>query len=741
VRENAEQRRTPRPVRAGDPFRPALQVLDGGKPVAGRDQRRGEGGKPAPARDRRRGGDETAADPTTRRARTPARTTAARPVGGRAAAASRTRIPAPPAGRGDPTARTGAAARRTPAASTRRAGLAPPPLRRAAGRGAATGRPTASAGRKPQRPGRPPRAPHPPRLAEPRRRLRVATVLALALFAAIGIRLVVLQVGDTAAYADGGLEQRLRKVALAAPRGAIYDRSGAVLVRTVDGRYVYADPEEVQDPAAAAVKLSPLLGIKRSLLEQTMRKKKRPDGVASRFEYLARGVDVDVAEKIMALKLPGIGSHRDERRDVPGHDLAANLIGFTGTDLSGLEGLEARYDQLLRGVDGERIYEQGNPDTGVGKEIPGGHRRETPARPGTSLQLTIHRDLQFEIQRILTRSAKQVNATIAAAVLIDVRAGEVLAQASHPPYNAAKPFDAKPVDREDVATSVVVDPGSVHKALIFGAALNEGLINADSTMKIGPAIRKGDTTFTDTQPHKQGTRVTMPGLLAYSSNVGTIALADLLTPRKVYDYQLKFGLGKATGVGVPGEASGRVLKPEQWNASSHGSIPIGHSVDVTPLQMAAAYAAIANDGTWIQPHLIKESISPDGVRTAAPPPQRRQVISPKAAADLRTMLEAVTTVERGTGTVAAIPGYRVAGKTGTGARVVDGKYVAGEVSSFVGMAPADNPRYVVAVFAHAPGNNGGDAVSSAFRDMMGFTLRHYQVPPTGTKPPKFVITR
>ena len=224
---------------------------------------------------------------------------------------------------------------------------------------------------------------------------------------------------------------------------------------------------------------------------QLMARKKRPGGGESRFAYLARGVDITIADQIAAMNLKGIRSDRDERRDVPGADLAANLIGFTGEDHTGLEGLEARYDSLLRGTDGERVYEIGNPNAGKGelaKEIPGGYHKTIPAQPGTSLQLTIDRDLQFQVQRILGDRMEEVDATVGAAVVLDVRTGEVLAQASYPAYNAQKPCDFKPVDRDDVASSVITDPGSTHKAFIYGAALQEGLITPESTQVVGPAL-------------------------------------------------------------------------------------------------------------------------------------------------------------------------------------------------------------------------------------------------------------
>ncbi|WP_341721336.1 penicillin-binding protein 2 [Micromonospora sp. FIMYZ51] len=554
----------------------------------------------------------------------------------------------------------------------------------------------------------------------------------MALFVAIGIRLVVLQTVDTPAYADGGVAERLRTVQLPAPRGAIYDRDGAALAHSVEARYVYADPTQVEDIEATALRLSPLLGVPASKLAEKMQPRKR-NGVDSQFAYLARGVDIDRAREIAALDLPGIRTQRDERREVPGGDLAANLLGFTSVDMVGLEGLEARFDDLLHGEDGERTFEMG-----LGAPIPGGYSRTTQAKPGSSIVLTIDRDLQFMTQRILAEQARQAQASTAAAIVLDVRTGEVLAQASHPTYNAAKPQASEPTDREDAATSFVVDPGSVHKAITFGAALQEGVITEDTSFPVANSVVKGDTPFTDTH-FANGRRMSVAGMMAYSSNVGTIEIADKLGQERLIDYQRRFGLGEPTGVGIPGEASGRLLPPEEWSDSSYGSVPIGHSVDATPLQMAAAYAAIANDGTYIQPHLVKETIDPKGKRTAAEPPATRPVLSPENARSLRTLMEAVTTVDRATGLAAAVAGYRVAGKTGTGWRLVDGKKQPGNVASFIGMAPAENPRYVIAVFVHSPGGGGGEVAAPAFRDMMTFTLRHFKVPPSTEPAPKFTV--
>jgi cell division protein FtsI (penicillin-binding protein 3) len=581
--------------------------------------------------------------------------------------------------------------------------------------------------------------PTPPKLAEPRRRLRLATTLALALFAVLGLRLVELQVTEGPAFAASGLESRLHSVVLPAPRGSIYDRHGATLAHSIEARFVFADPELVVDPDDYAVKLAPLLDVPVADLAAKMRPRVRDDGQRSRFEWLARGVDIRIAEQVMALNLQGIGVDRDERRHVPGNDLAANLIGFAGADLVGLAGVEASFDELLRGVHGRRVFESGQGGQ-LAREIPGGYRVETPAQPGSHLRLTIDADLQYEIQHILAERMDTAGATFAAAVVLDARTFEVLAQASFPGYNAADPLAVPEGQRGDAATTVVFDPGSVHKPIVFAAALEERVLGRDSTVTVDPTIRKGDVTFHDVgRWHPAGTEMTLPAIMAYSSNVGTIRIADLVGKETLYAYQRAFGLGAATGVGLPGEAPGGLLAPAAWSGSSYGSVPIGHSVDTTVLQLATAYGVIANDGTWVRPSLVQAVINPDGTERPYAPPERRQVISAENAGHLREILEAVVTVPGATGTAAAVDGYRVAGKTGTGKLVVDGAYAQGDVASFVGMAPAEAPRYVVAVVAHTPRGGGGEVASPVFQEMMSVALRHYRVPPSTTRVPDFAL--
>ncbi len=557
--------------------------------------------------------------------------------------------------------------------------------------------------------------------------------MVLVLFTAIAGRLVQLQLTDAHAYAAKALNQRLITVPLPASRGPILDRNGAVLAHSVEARYVFADPTMITNRAKVAGQLSPLLGVPRSRLTAAMSRQKLKDGNQLQFVYLARGVDIPTGDRIAALDIPGIGVRADEKRDVPGHDLAANIVGFTGYDLGGLTGMEASYDTLLRGVDGEREFETGRD----GQEIPDGFHREQKARPGGSVQLTLDRDIQYEAQRVLYQKLHQVHSDMGAAVVLDVRTGDVLAQASYPTFDAADPAGSTQAQRTDYASQAVVEPGSVHKAITVAAGLQEGVIRPDSAIPINSTVTKGDTTYQDTHWHDK-VRITLPGLFAYSSNVGTIAVADKVGAGKLYDYQRRFGLGRPTGEGMPGEADGIVRPAKDWHGADFGSIPIGLGVAVTPIQLAAAYGAIANDGEYVQPHLLDDTVSPDGHRSGHPTAQHR-VLSPAVAAAERKAMVAVTTVDGATGTSGAVTGYQIAAKTGTGQRYLHGKLQKGNIESFIGMAPAQHPRYVVAVFAHTASYGEGANMGPVFQQLMSFTLGHQKVPPSDTKAPKFRV--
>ncbi|MFI5914987.1 peptidoglycan D,D-transpeptidase FtsI family protein [Dactylosporangium sp. NPDC051541] len=687
--------------RRGDPFRPALEVIQGG-----RSEQPPRAGGRRPARPVVEAEDEPVIDldeppPPPRQPRAPQR---------RTVAAKRTqntqKIQKPPVRRAPP--------KKTPVRK-KQSRVAVPRL----------GRRTRL-----------------PKLAEPRRRLRLATVLCLAMFAAIGVRLVQLQLTDASAYAAEGLKARLVDAVLPAARGAILDRNGKILVHSIETRYVAVDPTVVKDPEALADKLFAILdkyGVLRSDLVRKMTPHKTADGKRDvQFEYLVHQIDVADGDRIKALRVGALKVDRDERREIPGYDLASNVIGFTSKpDLVGQMGIEKQFDSVLKGVDGRHVYEHGQGELDVPQ--PYGYEELTPARPGGSVELTIDQDLQYSVQRALAERMGPLNADFASAIVLDAKTMEVMAMASYPSFAATNPAGTDQAFVKDQCTATVYDPGSIHKAIVMGAALQEGIITPSSVVTVNSKVRKGDTTYTDHPAQKDGTAMTIPGILALSSNVGTIAVADQLGKDKLYEYQQKFGLGQRTGVGLPNESAGQILAPDKWTGSSPGSIPIGRGVATTPMQMAAVYGAIANDGLYVQPTVVKKIINPDGTVTKPAAQQTRQVLDPKVAQELRVMLEGVTTLDDATGRQAAIPGYRIAGKTGTSQLPQNGGYASGEVVSFIGMAPAEAPRYVVAVNAHVPGGGGGSVAAPAFKEMMALTLSTFGVTPTGTEPPKLTI--
>ncbi len=562
------------------------------------------------------------------------------------------------------------------------------------------------------------------RRPDPRHRLMHGLFGVGALLAVLAGRLVQLQGLDATAYAAKAEQQRLRKVALAPDRGRILDRNGVELALDVDARAVYADPKLVEDPAGSAARLAPLLALKPAEIEAKLRK-------PGRFVYLARGVDVGLAQRILDLEVPGVRTVPEARRVYPNGALGAAVIGFVGRDGTGLGGVEFALDDQLTGTPGEMLVEE---DTD-GRQIPGGERRIRPAVAGTTQMLTIDRDIQWQAERVLAAQVRSTRAKGGQILVLDARTGEVLALAVTPSFDPNDHRRAPAGALGNPAVSTVYEPGSVNKVITAAAALETGLLRPDSTVVVPPSIRVADKTFTDVHAH--GTeRLTFTGVLAKSSNIGTIGIAQRLGTGVVYDYLRRFGFGTRTGIRFPGESAGLLPHPDEWSGSQAGTVPIGQGVSATSLQIAAAYAAIANGGVRVAPSLVRGSVGPDGVLHPVPRPAQTRAVSAATAAALTRMLEAVT-LEGGTGSAARIAGYRVAGKTGTARKVrPDGRGYAGYVSSFVGFAPADAPRLVVEVVLDDPVPiYGGIVAAPVFRTVLGFALGHLRIPPTGRPSP------
>jgi cell division protein FtsI (penicillin-binding protein 3) len=560
--------------------------------------------------------------------------------------------------------------------------------------------------------------------ADPSKRLVHAFMIVGVVLVVLAGRLVQLQGLEATTYAAKAERQRLRKVELAATRGSILDRSGLPLAMNVDARAVYADPKLVIDAAKTARDLQPLLKIPAHQILQKLTR-------GGRFVYLARGVHPDTARAVLALKAAGVGTLPETKRVYPNDSLGAAVVGFVGREGDGLGGIEYALDDALSGKPGEELVEE----DGSGRRIPAGEHSVTPPVAGASQVLTIDRDIQWQAERAIAAQVKKTHAKSGQIIVMDIKTGEILALAVAPTFDPNKPTASAPELRGNPALSQVYEPGSVNKVITAAAALEENILTPDSTVVVPPSIRVADHTFTDAHAH--GTlKMTFTGVLAESSNIGTIAVAQRLGKDRLYEYLRRFGLGERSGIRFPGESPGLLPQPDDWWGTAMGTIPIGQGVAATSIQVAAAYAAIANGGVRVQPSLVKGSLDANGVLQPAPAPKETRAVSAATAAKVTTMLEAVTSKD-GTAPLAAIDGYRVAGKTGTARKVrPDGRGYQGYISSFVGFAPADAPRLVVSVSLDEPVPIfGGIVAAPVFRQVMGFALGALRVPPTGRPSP------
>jgi cell division protein FtsI (penicillin-binding protein 3) len=591
----------------------------------------------------------------------------------------------------------------------------------------------------PRRPPQPPRVRLPPaRVGNPDRRLRFALVAALVVFTVFGGRLFQLQGLDASALAAKALASRSITEPLPAHRGDILDTTGAVLATTVERRNITVDqrlvsqylirddvPNARKGVAGAARVLSPVLRLSVPALVKKLSGDRR-------FGYVVKGVAPNVWREVARLGIPGLFSEQASRRTYSNGQVAASVIGFLGKDGTPLSGIERTENGLLQGTDGKLTYEQGRN----GQQIATGLSSETEPVAGRSVQLTIDRDLAWKAQEALARQVKLTGARSGQAVILDTRNGDVLALADAPTFNANAPGAAPAADRENRTLIDVFEPGSTSKVITAAAALEEHKVKPGTRLKVDGTIRRGGKTFHDSHQHAVE-NLTFAGVLAKSSNVGTIRVGEKLSPATMHDYLTRFGLGSPTGVGLP-ESRGILAPAREWSNSQRYTVLFGQGLSVTALQSASVFATIANNGVRVTPRLIKATTDAEGRMKALPAAKKTRVVSAKTAKQLRLILESVVG-DDGTAVEASIPGYRVAGKTGT-AQAYDDKChcYAGYTASFVGMAPADDPRLVVAVFLQQPvrGYYGGTVAAPVFQEVMTYALAREGVAPSGTKAPR-----
>lgn len=549
--------------------------------------------------------------------------------------------------------------------------------------------------------------------------------VAMALF--LAWRLYTVQVIDGPSLARQALAQRSDTVEVFARRGSITDRDGNVLVRSLPSESVYAVPHDIVDSEGTIAKLQTLFGKLSPGTIDALRDKKLW------FVWIARKIPSDLAEKIHALDLPGIQLQQEvtgKRVDMAGK-MASTLLGFVGTDENGLDGLEYSFDSILKGDSGQVTLESDE----FGRPIPFGQQHVVKAaQPGLNLELTLDSYLQYVTEEALAEQVSKYHALDGTAIVMDPWTGEVLAMANVPQFDPNKFWKYKDNDRRDRAVTDAYEPGSTFKLVTAAAALESGRVTTQTRFPARDALEVGGRVIhnaDDDMPAGGGTE-TLEQIIQYSHNVGAAEVGLMVGPRAFYDTERKAGFGSPTEIELPGENPGIVPDPKNWSDSSLATMAFGQGVSVTPIAMARFYCAIANGGLLMRPRVVRAIIGDKGKAVYAYPPEvERRVFSARTAETLRTFLRAV--VLHGTGNPSAqIKGYSTAGKTGTAQMVVNGVYEPGwYAASFIGMIPAERPRYVIYVKVEHPigAYYGGIVAAPAFTKIARAAMLHSGVLP------------
>jgi len=563
------------------------------------------------------------------------------------------------------------------------------------------------------------------------------------LFLVLTARLVDVQVLRSGQYRTASADELTQPVTIPALRGGLFDRNGQVLALSVPTKTVLADDFQVQHPVSEALALAPMLGRSPTRLAAELQQH-------SGYVPLAANVSLAQASRIAAANLQGINLIDSSVRKVPNGNLAGPIIGMVNGAGSGAAGLEYQHNALLAGRAGSDAL----LESPTGVPLPGTPvQKLSTSRPGTGLELTLDEPLQYETEQALGAQIVSSHAVSGMAVVMDVKTGDILSMANLVDNNArAGGSGAAAATRADgtvnigpggpvneapsnLAVSQLYEPGSVFKLVTFSAALQDGTISPNSTFTVPDQIRLDGSTFHDAEPHPTE-QLSATQILAQSSNIGTSEIAQGLGEARLLQQVHNLGIGQLTSLGFPGESPGLLVGPPQWEPTDLVSLPIGQVDAVNALQVLDMYNTVANGGVFIEPRLVRASVSPSGAVTAAAPSATHRVISPATDAALTGMLEQV--VATGTGTSAVVPGYTVAGKTGTAQIPTVGKdsYVTGAyMASFVGFAPAVNPTLAAIVVLDRPTPIfGGTVAAPVFAKIMSYALHRYDIPTTPGAP-------
>jgi cell division protein FtsI/penicillin-binding protein 2 len=546
------------------------------------------------------------------------------------------------------------------------------------------------------------------------RRIRLLLAIFVLVFAGTLARAVWLQGVQASSLGKLAERQHRESIVIPAGRGTIYDSTGVQLAIGETTTTVYADPRQLTQPRAIAAAAQRFLGVDANTLYAQLLNRK------TSFVYIKRFADPTAADEFLKKSYVGVNSYPEEKRAYPQRSVASQVIGFAGTDNKGLGGLEIEYDRNLTGKTGKQTIVR-DP---FGRAI--SVVSMTPEQQGHDLFTTIDHTIQANAEAVLRKTIARWHANSATAVVLDPRSGAVLAMAQAPGYDANNSSSVPFSLQRNRAVTDTYEPGSVFKLVTIAGALSTGIVTPKTEFTLPYSIKVADRVVHDAEPRGTET-LSVAKILSRSSNVGAVTIAKELGSSALMDWIAKFGFGKQTGIDFPGESQGQVLPLDKWSGSTIGNVPIGQGIAVTPVQMAAAYAAIANGGVWVQPHLA-EKIGGRSIHDL----KRRRIVSPAVDGVLKQMLTNVVDEHGATGNEAQISGYTVGGKTGTAQKPGPHGYTTGQyVASFVGFVPVSKPRLVVLVTVDDPRGAiyGGVVAAPAFAEIAKFDLQYLGVPP------------
>ena len=558
-------------------------------------------------------------------------------------------------------------------------------------------------------------------------------ILAVVMFM-FGLRLVQVQALQAGDYRERAVNEMEKVRTLQAPRGDITDINGVAFARSVAATSIVVDQTQITDPAKVAAFVAPILGLKIEEVQESLTGTRKWNMVARNAKpatWIKHSAALDQYNSGFKAMSPdriiGFFPERSYVREYPSGSLIASLIGFVNRDGVGATGLESSMNSKIKGIDGKYSYANGYK-----AEIPGSQSEIIPAQSGTSIRLTVDRDIQWVASKAIADVVKSTRALSGTVIVMDPKTGHILAHATAPTFDPNDTTKVSLVAMRNPSVLDVYEPGSTGKVMTIAAAMDEKKITPETVLTIPDKLKRSTKVFKDHEPHPTQ-RLTTAGILAVSSNTGSIKIGEMMTNDKLYDYLTKFGIGIKTGSGLPGESRGILPKVADWSGTTAPTVAFGQGYSVTAMQATSVFATIANDGVRVSPTVIAGTSDSSGNYTPSATRENVRVISPETSAKMRLMMESVVSAN-GTAPSAAIPGYRVAGKTGTAQRIDDtcGCY-RGYTASFIGFAPADKPAYVISVTIQDPKGMhwGGYLGGPVFKKVMSFVLQSKGIAPTG----------